>query len=84
MAKARKEVAETAAKHSQEKNMALVDQLSSLPLEAWENEFPFLDMCLKETIRLHLHGVLLRRNISETDIKVGDEIIPAGAFVVFF
>jgi cytochrome P450 len=84
MAKARKEVAKTAAKHSQEKSTGLVDQLSSLPLEAWENEFPFLDMCLKETIRLHLHGALLRRNISETDIKIGEEIIPAGAFVVCF
>jgi cytochrome P450 len=84
MVKARKEVAETAAKYSQEEGTTLVDQLSSLPLEAWENEFPFLDMCLKETIRLHLHGVLLRRNISETDIKIGDEVIPAGAFVVCF
>jgi cytochrome P450 len=81
-AKALEEVNAAAAKYSSEKNAPLVEQLSLLPLEAWETEFPFLDTVLTETIRLHLQGVQLRKNISGNNIKVGDEIIPHGAYVV--
>jgi hypothetical protein len=39
-------------------------------------------MVLTETIRLHLQGVQFRKNVSNTNLKVGDKMIPAGAFVV--
>ena len=63
----------------------MVEQLSQLPLEAWESEFPVLDLCLRDSIRLQLLGAALRRNVSGKDIPidVGDEVIPNGAFVAY-
>jgi cytochrome P450 len=81
-AKAFEEVKRAAAKYSSDKESPMVEQLSSLPLEAWETEFPFLDTVLTETIRLHLQGVQFRKNVSGKNVKVGDEIIPTGAYVV--
>ena len=58
----------------------------SLPIEAWEGEFPNIDMCLKDSIRLNLNGTAFRKNTSGKDIllnKNGTEVIPAGAFATF-
>ena len=82
MREARKEVSEMATKYSTDKNAPLIDQLSALSVQEWENEFQFLDMCLRDSIRLQLRGTAFRKNISGADVQVGDEIIPNGAFVV--
>jgi hypothetical protein len=84
MARARKEITDTAAKYSTNSKASLVDQLDSLPLEIWETKFPFLDMCLKDTIRLQLPAALLRKNISGSEVGIGDEILPNGAIAVCF
>ena len=76
------EIKTSVAKHTKDRTTPLIQQISSLPLEAWETEFPVINMVLTETIRLQLQGVLFRKNISGTDVKVGGEVIPAGAFVV--
>jgi cytochrome P450 len=85
LSKAREEVKAAAARHSTDKNAPLIEQLSQLPVEAWESEFPILDMCLRDSIRLQLLGTAFRRNISGKDIPtgVGDEVIPPGAFVTY-
>lgn len=82
MAKAREEVTTVAQKYNPESSRSLVDQLASLPLEAWETEFPFLDCCLKDGIRLQLLGVAFRKNISDDNIHIGSEIVPPGTFMV--
>jgi hypothetical protein len=82
MARARKEITDTAAKYSTDPGASLIGQLDSLPLEIWETKFPFLDMCLKDTIRLQLPAALLRKNISGIDLAIGNEIVPNGAIAV--
>jgi sterol 14-demethylase len=84
MARARKEITDTAAKYSTNPEASLIDQIDSLPLEIWETKFPFLDMCLKDTIRLQLPAALLRKNISGSEVQVGDEILPNGVIAVCF
>ncbi len=62
-----------------------VDILSTLTVEEWEAEFPMLDLCLRECIRLQLLGTGFRKNVSGHDLSLGKtgEIIPADAFVVY-
>jgi cytochrome P450 len=84
MAKARKEITNTAAKSSTDPDVSLTDQLDSLSLDIWETKFPFLDTCLKDTIRLQLPAALLRKNISGSEVGIGDEILPNGAIAVCF
>ncbi|KAG8879820.1 hypothetical protein FRB97_001351 [Tulasnella sp. 331] len=80
----REEIARLGAKYAADPDASLPQQLLSVPLEAWESELPILELCLKETLRLHLQSPLLRRNISDNDFKVEDEVIPKGAVVFFF
>ena len=58
-----------------------MDRLTSLPLEAWETDFPVLDWCLRDCIRLTATGATFRRNISGADIVVGNEVVPKDAYV---
>lgn len=60
-----------------------MEQLAGLSLEAWETEFPLLDMCLRDSIRLQALGTAFRRNVSGHAIKIGTEVIPNGAFVTY-
>ena len=82
MARAREEVAAVAQTHNPESRSSLMDQLANIPVEAWETEFKFLDCCLKDSIRLQLLGSAFRKNISGEDVRIGDEIVPPGAFLV--
>jgi len=62
---------------------SLPDRLAKVPLEGWENGFPTVDICLKESIRLQLSGAAFRRNVAGKEIRINDkEVIPPGAFVV--
>ena len=73
------------AKHNTDPKLPIMDQLAQLPIEAWEQEFPLIDLCLRESIRLQLLGTAFRKNISGKSIPTGksDEIIPPGAFVTY-
>ena len=49
-------------------------------------EFPLIDMCLKDSIRLQLCGTAFRKNMSGQDIplnKAGTEVVPKDAFVTY-
>ncbi|KAL6710615.1 hypothetical protein ACN47E_008663 [Coniothyrium glycines] len=85
LAKAQDEVRTTAAKYARDPNASLRHQLDDVPLEAWEGEFPIVDMCLRDSIRLNLLGTAMRRNISGKAIPTGhgNEVIPPGAFVTY-
>ncbi|EON68791.1 hypothetical protein W97_08049 [Coniosporium apollinis CBS 100218] len=83
LSEARKEITAAGAKHSTNPDQPLVEQLASLSLEAWETEFPLLDMCLRDSIRLQLLGTAFRRNVSGHAIKIGTEVIPNGAFATY-
>lgn len=79
------EVKSVAAANCTDPKAPLLDQLKTLPLETWESGFPLVDLCLRESIRLHLSGTAFRRNISgqELAIKGSTEVVPAGAFVTY-
>lgn len=85
LAKAREEVRATAAKYATNPNASLRDQLDDIPLEAWEAEFPVIDTCLRESIRLNTLGTGFRRNTTGKPIPTGNgnEVIPNGAFVTY-
>jgi len=50
--KAREEIKAAALKYSNDKDTSLIEQLQQLSMEAWESEFPVLDMCMRDSIRL--------------------------------
>ena len=41
-----------------------------------------MDFCFRDSIRLNLLGSAFRRNVTAGDVKVGNEVIPSGAFAV--
>ncbi|KAM5455774.1 putative sterol 14alpha-demethylase [Microsporum audouinii] len=59
--------------------------LGRLNLEAWESEFPTIDLCLRECIRLHVSGSAFRRNKSNMDVPIGNtgEAVPRDAYVFY-
>lgn len=57
-------------------------RLSSIPITAWEDEMPVLDLVIRETIRLVITGAALRRNVLE-DLQVSDKVVKKGAFMVY-
>ncbi|USP78667.1 CypX Cytochrome P450 [Curvularia clavata] len=85
LAKTQEEVRTTAAKYARDPNAPLRCQLDDVPLEAWEGEFPIIDMCLRDSIRLNALGTMLRKNTSRQAIPIGNgkEVIPPGAVVVY-
>lgn len=85
LAKTREEVRTIAAKYARDPNASLRHQLDYVPLEAWESEFPIIDMCLRDSIRLNLLGTALRKNTSSQPIPIGNgsEVIPPGAVVTY-
>lgn len=68
---------------SDKRSASLPEQLSTLSLETWETKFPFIDKCLKESIRHMLQGSSLRKNISSKPLKVGDAVIPPNGIAVW-
>lgn len=66
------------------------DVLATLPLHAWENDFPLLiEFCLRECIRLVMRGVFARKNVSGAEVHLPGavdgprEVIPDGAFAIY-
>lgn len=83
MAQVRQEVEQVIFRH-QIKGRSADQVLRSLSVHTWEHEFPLLHACLLESMRLALLPVVFRKNISTTDIRIGDtgEVIPPGAYAV--
>lgn len=79
------EVQTVAAKYSTNKDAPLIDQLSDIPFSAWETEFPLIDLCLKDSIRLQALGTAFRKNVTNKSIPIGtgDEVIDPGAIVTY-
>lgn len=79
----RTETEEVANRWCADKSLPLKERLMQVPIEAWEGEFPMVDLCLKDSIRLQLHGTAFRRNISNEDVvinKATGESIPPGMY----
>lgn len=85
LAKCRYEITAVTAKYSQDSTKPLRHQLDDVPLEAWESDFPTIDLCLRDSIRLNLLGTAFRKNISGHALPTGKgmEIIPPNAVVTY-
>ena len=78
----RKEVRAVADKYCPG-NEPLLDRLSRLPLEVWEQDFPVMEICLKDSIRLQTHGTGFRKNVSGRPMQLGTEVLPEDGFLVY-
>lgn len=80
----RDEVDAAVEKHRQSPEQTPLDVLSSLDIEAWESDFPLIELCLRECIRFQLVGTAFRKNISGKDVPIGNdgEVVPKDAFAV--
>ncbi|KAI0276229.1 cytochrome P450 [Russula aff. rugulosa BPL654] len=56
--------------------------LSSIPLSAWENETPVLDMLVREAVRLSQAFVSFRLNVGP-EMYIDGKVIPRGALVAY-
>lgn len=85
LSQCRSEVHSVLANHNANPSLSIIDQLAQLPIETWEQEFPIIDMCLRESIRIQALGTIFRKNISGRPIPTGngDEVIPPNAFVTY-
>lgn len=61
---------------------SLHKQLASIPLSAWEDELPALDLIIRETIRLASSSTFLRRNL-KTELDSDGVHIAKGDFVAY-
>ena len=57
-------------------------RLASIPLSAWEDELPALDLIIRETIRLSSSNTLLRRNL-RSEVDAGGVRIEKGDFMAY-
>lgn len=74
-----------ANKYVPDKELHLAERLAQLPLHAWEMEFPTLDICSRDGIRLNTLPPGFRQNISGSDLILpSGEVVPDKAYVVRF
>jgi len=76
-----KEYTALVAKHSNTlSSEPLHKRLASIPLNAWEDELPSVDLVVRETLRFTMSGSLYRRNLQK-DIVVDGVTIKRGDFM---
>lgn len=60
-----------------------MEALRGISLEVWEQEFPSIEMSIKENLRLHGLGTQIRRNVgADVILPETGEVVPAQSFVV--
>jgi len=60
----------------------LSEKLGAIPLSAWEDELPILDACIRESQRLSITTLALRRNLRE-EMKIGEQVVKRGDFLAY-
>jgi len=55
-------------------------RLASIPLNAWEDELPSVDLVIRETLRLTISGAFVRRNMQK-DIVLDGVTVKRGDFM---
>lgn len=80
----RGEVDAVIKRHRTSEGQSVGEVLAGLTLEEWEEEFPMIQLSLKETTRLQAVGTSFRRNVSGKDVVLGSqgEVVPHGGFAV--
>jgi cytochrome P450 len=57
-------------------------RLSTIPISSWEDEMPFVESIIRETMRIVNNLTLLRRSVTD-NVQVGGKAIDKGAFLVY-
>ena len=60
----------------------LCDKLGTIPVSVWEGELPTLDACIRETQRISLTTIPLRRHVGE-EVRIGGQVVRRGDFLVY-
>ncbi|KAG5639777.1 hypothetical protein H0H81_000057 [Sphagnurus paluster] len=76
------EVQAIIVKHTTTSGDPLHKRLATVPLSAWEEEMPTLDLVLRETLRMTLSPTALRRNYND-NLEIMGTRIPIGDFVAY-
>lgn len=58
------------------------EELGAISTSAWEDELPTVDACIRETLRISMNFVALRRNVHE-DTKIGGKVVRRGNFLAY-
>ena len=81
--KAKEEVDALVNKHTtNSSNEPLHQRLASIHVSAWEEEMPVLDLIIRETLRISVNGLTLRRNLLE-DLTISGCLVKPGDFVAY-
>ncbi|OAA77091.1 Cytochrome P450 [Akanthomyces lecanii RCEF 1005] len=61
------------------------DIIPRLTAHDWDNDFPTVDLVLRESIRLNICGSMIRKNVSGKDIDITGSgyVIPSNTFAVY-
>jgi sterol 14-demethylase len=57
-------------------------RLSVIPISAWEDEMPVIELIIRETLRLVKNDTAIRRNPTD-ELQVANSSIDKGAFMVY-
>ena len=57
-------------------------RLATIPLDAWENELPSIELIIRETIRMTVSFAALRRNVGK-ELRVEDVVIKRRDFLLY-
>ena len=60
----------------------LHEKFGALPVSAWEDELPILDACIKESQRIVMSNISIRRNHHE-EVKIGEQVVRRGDFLLY-
>ena len=60
----------------------LSEKLAAIPVPAWEDELPILDACIRESQRISITLLLLRRNLGG-EMKIGEQVVKRGDFLAY-
>jgi cytochrome P450 len=82
--KCRKEIQELIARHVDDSlsTSTLSEKLAAIPFSAWEDELPIFDACTRESQRIAVSTVVVRRNI-RAEIKINEQIVKRGDFLAY-
>ncbi|KAJ4395789.1 hypothetical protein N0V93_000003 [Gnomoniopsis smithogilvyi] len=85
MREVRAEVDRAVAKHRRSPDQNPLGVLEQMGIDDWERDFPLINLCLHESIRIVTVGAGFRKNISGKDVKIGrtGQVIPKDAFAAF-
>ncbi|VUC23834.1 unnamed protein product [Clonostachys rosea] len=85
LAKCQEEIQAVVAKHRASSTQGINDVLGTLQFTNWECDFPVMQACLQETLRMVIPGTVFRKNTSGAAIPIGStgQVVPNGSFLAF-